>query len=53
MPPVGTGLLDGALAWRQHDGGHEDRSNMGFFVAWANRMLGGRPFSPPASSPEP
>ena len=28
MPPVNTGLLDGELAWRQHDGGHEDRSNM-------------------------
>jgi hypothetical protein len=26
MPPVNTGLLDGELAWRQHDGGHEDRS---------------------------
>ena len=25
MPPVNTGLLDGQLAWRQHDGGHEDR----------------------------
>ena len=25
MPPVNTGLLDGELAWRQHDGGHEDR----------------------------
>ena len=22
MPPVNTGLLDGQLAWRQHDGGH-------------------------------
>src|SRR5712671_3449581 len=28
MPPVNTGLIDGELAWRQHDGGHEDRSNM-------------------------
>jgi hypothetical protein len=28
MPPVNAGLLDGQLAWRQHDGGHEDRSNM-------------------------
>lgn len=26
MPPVNTGLLDGELAWPQHDGGHEDRS---------------------------
>ena len=39
MPPVNTGLLDGELAWRQHDGGHEDRSNMSFFLGWANRLL--------------
>lgn len=40
MPPYNTGLLDGDLAWRQHDGGHEDRSNMSYFIAWANRELG-------------
>jgi len=40
MPPVNTGLLDGELAWRQHDGGHEDRSNMKHFIAWANQRLG-------------
>ena len=39
MPPVNTGLLDGELAWRQHDGGHEDRSNMKHFIAWADRVL--------------
>jgi len=39
MPPHDTGLLDGELAWRQHDGGHEDRSNMSFFITWADRML--------------
>jgi hypothetical protein len=43
MPPVNTGLLDGQLAWRQHDGGHEDRSNMRSFIAWADRMLGVKP----------
>jgi hypothetical protein len=43
MPPVNTGLLEGELAWRQHDGGHEDRSNMKHFIAWANRMLKYRP----------
>lgn len=43
MPPVNTGLLDGQLAWRQHDGGHEDRSNMSYFIAWADRMLGVKP----------
>jgi hypothetical protein len=39
MPAVNTSLLDGELAWRQHDGGHEDRSNMKHFLQWANRML--------------
>lgn len=39
MPPVNTGLLDGELAWRQHDGGHEDRSNMKQFLTWASKKL--------------
>ena len=41
MPPVNTGLLDGELAWRQHDGGHEDRSNMKHFIAWAGKLIKG------------
>jgi lysophospholipase L1-like esterase len=51
MPPVNTGLLDGELAWRQHDGGHEDRSNTSFFIAWANRRLGYTPPATPADEP--
>lgn len=39
MPPVNTGLLDGQLAWRQHDGGHEDHSNMKYFIEWADKFL--------------
>ena len=39
MPPVNTGMVVGQLAWRQHDGGHEDRTNMKYFIEWANRML--------------
>jgi hypothetical protein len=39
MPPPETELLSGELAWRQHTGGHEDRSNMRYFIAWANREL--------------
>jgi hypothetical protein len=39
MPPVNTGLLEGELAWRQHNGGHEDRSNMKYFIAWANKFI--------------
>jgi len=51
MPPVNTSLLDGQLAWRQHDGGHEDRSNMSFFIAWANRFLQHAPPPVPADQP--
>jgi len=40
MPPVNKGLLDGKLAWRQHDSGHEDRTNMKHFIEWANRHIG-------------
>jgi len=38
-PEVNAGLLDGELAWRQHDGGHEDRTNMKHFIAWANKFI--------------
>lgn len=40
MPPVNTGLLDGTLAWRQHDGGHTDAPNIKWFLRWADRQLG-------------
>lgn len=40
MPPVNTPLLDGRLAWRQHDGGHTDAPNIAHFIAWADRQLG-------------
>lgn len=39
MPPAETGLLNGELAWRQHIGGHEDWSNMKYFIAWANKFI--------------
>ena len=39
MPPSETELLDGQLAWRQHTGGHEDRSNMKHFIAWVSKQL--------------
>jgi hypothetical protein len=39
MPPVNVGLLDGQLAWRQHDGGHTDGPNWKYFIPWADRML--------------
>ncbi|HUQ53959.1 MAG TPA: acetylxylan esterase [Gammaproteobacteria bacterium] len=39
MPPVGVGLLNGELAWRQHDGGHTDGPNWRYFIPWANEQL--------------
>jgi hypothetical protein len=38
MPPVNTGLVDGELAWRQHDGGHTDGPNWKYFIPWADRF---------------
>ena len=45
MPGVNVGLVSGELAWRQHNGGHEDRSNMTHFIDWANSLIAssGRP----------
>ncbi len=39
MPPIGAGLLDGRLAWRQHEGGHTDVPNVKYFIAWADRWM--------------
>ena len=39
MPPVLTGLLDGELSWRQHDGGHTDAPNFQYFIPWASNKL--------------
>lgn len=39
MPPVLTGLLEGELAWRQHDGGHTDGPNYQYFIPWASKKM--------------
>jgi (4-O-methyl)-D-glucuronate---lignin esterase len=39
MPAVNTGLLDGQLAWRQHDAGHTDAPNWKYFIPWADKFL--------------
>jgi len=43
MPAVNVDLLDGQLAWRQHDGGHTDEPNIEHFMRWANRLYGRPP----------
>jgi hypothetical protein len=47
MPAVNEGLLDGQLAWRQHDGGHTDGPNIEPFVAWATKQFGAAPPNAP------
>ena len=39
MPAVNVALLDGQLAWRQHDGGHTDAPNWKYFIPWADKFL--------------
>ena len=39
MPAVNVGLLEGQLAWRQHDGGHTDGPNWTHFIPWADKFL--------------
>jgi hypothetical protein len=39
MPAVNIGLLDGQLAWRQHEGGHTDGPNWKYFIPWADKSL--------------
>ena len=53
MPPVDTGLLDGQLAWRQHDGGHTDAQNWKYFIPWADKFLNyhAAPWELPADQP--
>ncbi len=53
MPPVNTGLLNGQLAWRQHDGGHTDAPNWKYFIPWADKLLNyhGTPWEFPADQP--
>jgi hypothetical protein len=40
LPAVNESVLEGRLAWRQHDGGHTDGPNWKYFIPWANRELG-------------
>jgi len=47
MPAVNVALMDGHLAWRQHDGGHTDGPNWKYFIPWASKFLGHRAEPPP------
>src|ERR1039457_2960859 len=51
MPAVNVGLLDGELAWRQHDGGHTDGPNWKYFIPWADRFLNRKAVLEQAAAP--
>jgi len=48
IPAVNEGLLDGSLAWRQHDAGHASGPNLPIFLDWA-----GKKFAESNSAPKP
>ena len=39
FPPIGTALIDGDVAFRQHSGGHDDRPNWPTFLTFADRYF--------------
>ncbi len=39
MPPEQTALIDGEIAFRQHNGGHTTGPNWPTFIQWASRYL--------------
>ena len=41
MPPIGTALISGDLAFRQHEGGHTDGPNWPAFLQFASRYMSG------------
>ncbi|MBX3441391.1 MAG: hypothetical protein KF774_03220 [Planctomyces sp.] len=46
MPAVNVSLLDGDLAWRQHDGGHTSGPNLPHFLEWCNARLARKDAAP-------
>src|SRR5260370_1353464 len=42
FPPVGTGLLEGDVAFRQHSAGHTDGPNWAVFLTFAGQHLNPR-----------
>ena len=49
MPAVNVSLLDGQLAWRQHDGGHTDGPNWKYFLPWTDGYFKRTPASDPSA----
>jgi hypothetical protein len=43
FPPMGTALIEGELAFRQHSGGHSTGPNWPVFLQWADRYIKAHP----------
>jgi len=39
FPPIGTALIDGEVAFRQHNGGHTPGPNWPTFLTFASRYI--------------
>ena len=50
LPPMGTPLIDGDIAFRQHNDGHNDEPNWPTFLIFASRTIHG-PTPPSAIAP--
>jgi lysophospholipase L1-like esterase len=53
MPPINTGLLNGQLAWRQHDAGHTDAPNWKYFIPWADKFFDYHPAASELAADQP
>jgi hypothetical protein len=53
MPDVNVSLMDGQLAWRQHDGGHTDGPNWKYFIAWCDKFFKLKPAAASTAAPSP
>jgi hypothetical protein len=53
FPPVGTALIAGDLAFRQHPGGHTPLPNYPTFITFASRYLPTYPVTKSTSTPAP
>jgi len=53
MPPVNVSMLDGQLAWRQHDGGHTDGPNWKYFIPWADKFFSRTPAAAQSGADQP
>jgi hypothetical protein len=53
FPPVGTSLIDGDIAFREHSGGHTDVPNWPAFLSFTERYFKGPGLKASSSNPSP